>query len=43
MDKIDRKYGRYTVHFASMFGAAKTAPVRISYTQIPELDEFDSS
>ncbi|MFI4860926.1 MAG: DNA polymerase [Phycisphaerales bacterium JB063] len=41
MDRIDRKHGRHTIHFGSMFGAARTAPVRISYTQIPELHEFD--
>jgi DNA polymerase-4 len=40
MDRIDRKYGRHTVYFASMWGAARTAPVRISYTQIPALHEF---
>ena len=40
MDRIDRKYGRHTVYFGSMFGAATTAPVRISFTQIPEVDEF---
>lgn len=40
MDRIDRRYGRHAVHFGSMFGAARTAPVRISYTQIPGLEEF---
>ncbi|QDU34672.1 DNA polymerase IV [Poriferisphaera corsica] len=41
MDKIDDKYGHHTVYLAPMFGAQKTAPTRVSFTQIPELDEFD--
>lgn len=40
MDQIDRKYGRHTVYWGSMFGQTQSAPTRISYTQIPTLDEF---
>lgn len=40
MDRIDRRYGRHTIHFGSMLGASRTAQVWISYTQIPEADEF---
>ena len=40
MDRIDQKYGRHTVYFAGMFGAADAAPTRISFTQIPRADEF---
>ena len=40
MDRIDQKYGRHTVYFAGMFGAADAAPTRISFTQIPRDDEF---
>ncbi len=40
MDLLDGKYGRHTVYFAGMFGAANAAPTRISFTQIPRVDEF---
>jgi hypothetical protein len=40
MDRIDLKYGRYTIYYGAMFGAQDTAPTRISYTQIPTLNEF---
>ncbi len=40
MDRIDRKHGRHTIYFASMFGVQDSAPARISFTQIPKLDEF---
>ena len=40
MDHIDRRYGQHTIYFAGMFGAKDAAPARISFTQIPALDEF---
>ena len=41
MDKIDTKYGHHTVYLAPMFSAQQSAPTRVSFTQIPELHEFD--
>ena len=40
MDRINRRYGQHTIYFAGMFGAREAAPARISFTQIPALDEF---
>ena len=40
MDRIDLKYGRHTIYFGMMYGAQDTAPTRISYTQIPSIEEF---
>jgi DNA polymerase-4 len=40
MDQIDTKHGRHTIYFAGMYGAHDSAPTRISFTQIPEMDEF---
>ena len=40
MDRIDRRYGQHTIYFAGMFGARDSAPARISFTQIPALEEF---
>ncbi|MCC6580620.1 MAG: DNA polymerase [Phycisphaeraceae bacterium] len=41
MDRLDRKYGRHTLYFAGMFGAKQTAPTRISFTQIPDVNEMN--
>ncbi|QQE12718.1 DNA polymerase [Planctomycetota bacterium] len=41
MDTIDAKYGHHTIYLAPMFGAQKSAPTRVSFTQIPEIDEFN--
>ncbi len=35
MDKLNRKYGNTTLHFAGMLPAKQSAPTRISFTQIP--------
>ncbi len=35
MDKLNRKYGNTTLHFAGMLPAKESAPTRISFTQIP--------
>ncbi len=40
MDRINRRYGRDAVYSAAMMGAEQSAPTRISFTQIPTLDEF---
>ena len=40
MDRLDAKYGHHTLYFGSMFGFADAAPARISFTQIPGMDEF---
>lgn len=40
MDRIDTKHGRHTVYFGGMWGAQEAAPTRISFTQIPGMDEF---
>lgn len=40
MDRVDQRFGHHAVYFGGMFGAKETAPVRISFTQIPEVDEF---
>ena len=40
MDAMNAKHGPHTVYFAGMFGAGRTAPTRISFTQIPDADDF---
>jgi len=35
MDKLNMKYGNTTLHFAGMLPAKESAPMRISFTQIP--------
>lgn len=40
MDRLDWKYGHHTVYFGSMWRAAKSAPTRIAFTQIPGKEEF---
>jgi len=40
MDRIDDRYGRYTIYFGAMSGAQDTAPTRISFTHVPEDVEF---
>jgi hypothetical protein len=40
MDRIDAKYGHHTIYFGGMWGATEAAPTRISFTQIPGMDEF---
>lgn len=40
MDHIDDKYGHHSIYFGAMFGAQKSAPTRISFTQVPGEDEF---
>lgn len=40
MDHIDDRYGHHSIYFGAMFGAQKSAPTRISFTQVPGEDEF---
>lgn len=38
MDKINRQFGKNTIHFGTLCGSEDTAPTRIAFTQIPEFD-----
>ena len=38
LDRLNLKYGSGTVHPASMIGAVETAPMRIAFKSIPDLD-----
>jgi len=38
LDRLNRKFGSGTVHPASMIGAVETAPMRIAFKSIPDLD-----
>lgn len=38
MDSLNIKFGPHTVYFAGMYGAQASAPMRISYTCIPDVD-----
>lgn len=40
MDRINQRFGKDVVHSAAMMGAKHAAPTRISFTQIPAMDEF---
>jgi DNA polymerase-4 len=41
IDRINRKYGSDTVYPAAMQGARKSAPRRIAFGNIPDLDVPD--
>ncbi|NLX15145.1 MAG: DNA polymerase [Phycisphaerales bacterium] len=43
MDRLNLKYGRYIVYFGGMFGSDQAAPTRISFTQIPDQEDFGDS
>lgn len=43
MDQLNDRHGHDTVHFASMMGTETAAPTRISFTQIPQLDDFEET
>jgi DNA polymerase-4 len=38
MDKVNRQFGKNTLHFGTLCGSEETAPTRIAFTQIPEFD-----
>lgn len=38
LDKINAKYGAYTIYFGGVHGAKVSAPTRIAFTNIPEFD-----
>lgn len=40
MDRINRRFGKDAVYSAAMIGTGEAAPTRISFAQIPGLDEF---
>lgn len=40
MDKMNLKYGRHAVYLGGVHDARKSAPTRISFMSIPELNEF---
>ena len=40
MDQINKKYGRNTAYFGDETGPEENAPTRISFTRIPEQEEF---
>ena len=40
MDAINRRFGPDTLYPASMHSARDSAPVRISFTQIPDVSTF---
>ncbi|MGE0762645.1 MAG: DNA polymerase [Bdellovibrionales bacterium] len=42
VDKINTKYGKDTVYLSSMHQSVKSAPTRIAFSRIPELDEIES-
>lgn len=41
VDAINEKYGKDTVHLASLHEHLGSAPTRIAFSRIPELDELD--
>ena len=38
MDRVNEKCGPHSVYFGGMFGAQATAPMRIAFTQIPDVE-----
>jgi DNA polymerase IV len=38
MDRINRQFGKNTIHFGTLCGSEDTAPTRIAFTVIPEFD-----
>ena len=38
MDRLNSKHGPHTVYFGGMYGVLESAPMRISFTCIPDLD-----
>lgn len=38
MDLINRKFGKNSVHFGTLFGAEDSAPVRVSFNNIPKFN-----
>jgi len=41
MDKLNKRYGFQSAYYASSHTAAKSAPMRIAFTQIPDVDLED--
>jgi len=40
MDRLEAKYGWHTLYFGGIMGMEDAGPTRISFTQIPTVDEF---
>ena len=38
MDQVNRKFGKNSIHFGTLFGAEDTAPVRVSFNNIPKFN-----
>jgi DNA polymerase-4 len=38
MDKVNRTFGKNSLHFGTLFGAEDSAPVRVSFTAVPKFN-----
>ncbi len=38
MDRVNRKFGKNSIHFGTLFGAEDSAPVRVGFTNIPKFN-----
>lgn len=38
MDKVNRTFGKNSIHFGTLFGAEESAPVRVSFNNIPKFN-----
>ena len=38
MDQVNRKFGKNSIHFGTLFGAEDSAPVRVGFTNIPKFN-----
>ena len=38
MDQVNRKFGKNSIHFGTLFGAEDTAPVRVAFNSIPKFN-----
>lgn len=43
IDQINDKYGKNTIHLASLHDHVRSAPTHIAFSRIPELDELDEN
>jgi len=39
MDKINRKYGKDAIYFGGISSALDSAPTRIAFTSVPDVDD----
>ena len=40
VDELNQRFGKSAVYFANIQNVLDAAPTRISFTSVPELDEF---